>query len=253
MKKLKIILSVFIIILLGIGAKFYIKTDNVSKENEIKNEIINSTIIEVAKEEILNEVENTLVKPEEQKNTQNIIENKVISEKKIDKKEVQKSGAVIQKEQVIETVQEVSIPIVENTNKEIIENNPVKKEEIQETVKPEVPKEEPKEVPKQEQVIPETKSEINIPQTEPLKEEYRYNDAMTQQIISIINNNPSQFMITDGYTVVVDSSIIPLTNQFTFTEERVKNKILYKAGTIKVYAQDYYVGGQYLFTECYIM
>ena len=250
MKKLKIILSVFIIISLGIGAKFYLKTDNVSKEkNETKNEIINSTIIEVAKEEILNEVENTLVKPEEQKNTQNIIENKVISEKKIEKKEVQKTGEVIQKEQVIETVQEVSIPVVENTNKEIIENNPVKKEEIQETVKPEVPKEEPK----QEPVKSETKPEVNIPQPEPPKEEYRYNEAMTQQIISIINSNPSQFMLTDGYTVVVDSSIIPLTNQFTFTEERVKNKILYKAGTIKVYAQDYYVGGQYLFTECYIM
>ena len=250
MKKIKIILSVFIIISLGIGAKFYLKTDNVSKEkNETKNEIINSTIIEVAKEEILNEVENTLVKPEEQKNTQNIIENKVISEKKIEKREVQKSGEVIQKEQVIETVQEVSIPVVENTNKEIIENNPVKKEEIQETVKPEVPKEEPK----QEPVKSETKPEVNIPQPEPPKEEYRYNEAMTQQIISIINSNPSQFMLTDGYTVVVDSSIIPLTNQFTFTEERVKNKILYKAGTIKVYAQDYYVGGQYLFTECYIM
>ena len=250
MKKIKIIFSVFIIISLGIGAKFYLKTDNVSKgKDETKNEIINSTIIEVAKEEILNEVENTLVKPEEQKNTQNIIENKVISEKKIEKKEVQKSGEVIQKEQVIETVQEVSIPVVENTNKEIIENNPVKKEEIQETVKPEVPKEEPK----QEPVKSETKPEVNIPQPEPPKEEYRYNEAMTQQIISIINNNPSQFMLTDGYTVVVDSSIIPLTNQFTFTEERVKNKILYKAGTIKVYAQDYYVGGQYLFTECYIM
>lgn len=250
MKKIKIILSVFIIISLGIGAKFYLKTDNVSKgKNETKNEIINSTIIEVAKEEILNEVENTLVKPEEQKNTQNIIENKVISEKKIEKREVQKSGEVIQKEQVIETVQEVSIPVVENTNKEIIENNPVKKEEIQETVKPEVPKEEPK----QEPVKSETKPEVNIPQPEPPKEEYRYNEAMTQQIISIINSNPSQFMLTDGYTVVVDSSIIPLTNQFTFTEERVKNKILYKAGTIKVYAQDYYVGGQYLFTECYIM
>ena len=250
MKKIKIILSVFIIISLGIGAKFYLKTDNVSKEkNETKNEIINSTIIEVAKEEILNEVENTLVKPEEQKNTQNIIENKVISEKKIEKREVQKSGEVIQKEQVIETVQEVSIPVVENTNKEIIENNPVKKEKIQETVKPEVSKEEPK----QEPIKPETKPEVNIPQPEASKEEYRYNEAMTQQIISIINSNPSQFMLTDGYTVVVDSSIIPLTNQFTFTEERVKNKILYKAGTIKVYAQDYYVGGQYLFTECYIM
>ena len=251
MKKLKIILSVFIIILLGVGANFYLKTENVSKaKKEINNEIINSTIIEVAKDESLNEVENTLFITEEQKNTQNIIENKVISETKPVKKEVaKKTEVVIPEEKVIETVQEVSIPVVENTNKEIIENNPVKKEEKKETVKPEVPKEEPK----QEPVIPETKPEVNVPAVQPPSEEYRYNEAMTQQIINIINSNPSQFMISDGYTVVVDSSIIPLTNQFTFTEERVKNKILYKAGTIKVYAQDYYVGGQYLFTECYIM
>ncbi|MBR3614734.1 MAG: hypothetical protein IKL55_06110 [Clostridia bacterium] len=251
MKKLKIILSVFIIILLGVGANFYLKTENVSKaKKEINNEIINSTIIEVAKDESLNEVENTLFITEEQKNTQNIIENKVISETKPVKKEVaKKTEVVIPEEKVIETVQEVSIPVVENTNKEIIENNPVKKEEKKETVKPEVPKEEPK----QEPVIPETKPEVNVPVVQPPSEEYRYNEAMTQQIINIINSNPSQFMISDGYTVVVDSSIIPLTNQFTFTEERVKNKILYKAGTIKVYAQDYYVGGQYLFTECYIM
>ncbi len=251
MKKLKIILSVFIIILLGIGASFYLKTEDVSeiKKDEINNEIINSTIIEVAKEESLNEVENTLFIKEEQKNTQNIIENKVIIETKKVKKEVAKTEVVIPEEKVIETVQEVSIPVVENTNKEIIENNPVKKEEKKETVKPEVPKEEPK----QEPVIPETKPEVNVPAVQPPSEEYRYNEAMTQQMINIINSNPSQFMITDGYTVVVDSSIIPLTNQFTFTEERVKNKILYKAGTIKVYAQDYYVGGQYLFTECYIM
>lgn len=251
MKKLKIILSVFIIILLGVGANFYLKTENVSEaKKEINNEIINSTIIEVAKEESLNEVENTLFITEEQKNTQNIIENKVISETKPVKKEVaKKTEVVIPEEKVIETVQEVSIPVVENTNKEIIENNSVKKEEKKETVKPEVPKEEPK----QEPVIPETKPEVNVPAVQPPSEEYRYNEAMTQQIINIINSNPSQFMISDGYTVVVDSSIIPLTNQFTFTEERVKNKILYKAGTIKVYAQDYYVGGQYLFTECYIM
>lgn len=252
MKKLKIILSVFIIILLGVGASFCLKNEDVSeiKKDESNNEIINSTIIEVAKEEPLNEVENTLFITEEQKNTQNIIENKVISETKPVKKEVaKKTEVVIPEEKVIETVQEVSIPVVENTNKEIIENNPVKKEEKKETVKPEVPKEEPK----QEPVIPETKPEVNVPAVQPPSEEYRYNEAMTQQIINIINSNPSQFMISDGYTVVVDSSIIPLTNQFTFTEERVKNKILYKAGTIKVYAQDYYVGGQYLFTECYIM
>ena len=83
-------------------------------------------------------------------------------------------------------------------------------------------------------------------------EEYRYNDSMTQTMIAIINSNPSEFMKTDGFSVVVDSSITSLTNQFTFTEERVKNKIAFKAGTIRVYAQDYYYNGELLFTECYI-
>lgn len=83
-------------------------------------------------------------------------------------------------------------------------------------------------------------------------EEYKYNDSMTQTMINIINSNPSQYMQMDGFNVVIDSSITALTNQFTFTEERVKNKIANKAGTIKVYAQDYYCNGELLFTECYI-
>lgn len=251
MKKLKIILSVFIIILSGIGANRYIKNTSISEsKNEISNEIINSTIIETANEETKNEVENTSVIIEEQKNTQNIIENEVKSEVVIKKPEEPKKKVVISEKKVVETVQEVSIPVVENTNKEVIQNNnPVKQEETKVEAKHEIPKEEPK----QEPVIPEVKPEVNVPAQQPPSEEYRYNDAMTQQIISIINSNPSQFMISDGYSVVVDGSIVTLTNQFTFTEERVKNKILYKAGTIKVYAQDYYVGGQYLFTECYIM
>lgn len=246
MKKLKIILSVFIIILLGIGVNGYIKNTSISEsKNEISNEIINSTIIETAKEETKNEVENTSVIIEEQKNTQNIIENEVKSEVVIKKPKEPKKEVVIPEEKVVETVQEVSIPVVENTNKEVIQNNnPVKQEETKVEVKQEIPKEEPK----QEQNV-----EVPAPVQPPLQEEYRYNDAMTQQMINIINSNPSQFMISDGYSVVVDGSIVTLTNQFTFTEERVKNKILYKAGTIKVYAQDYYVGGQYLFTECYIM
>lgn len=74
MKKLKIILSVFIIILLGVGANFYLKTENVSEaKKEINNEIINSTIIEVAKEEPLNEVENTLFITEEQKDRKSVV------------------------------------------------------------------------------------------------------------------------------------------------------------------------------------
>ena len=56
-----------------------------------------------------------------------------------------------------------------------------------------------------------------------------------------------------GYTIVVDSSIKNLTNQFTFTESRVKNAIYYKFGTIRIYAEDYYRNGQLIMTECYII
>lgn len=82
---------------------------------------------------------------------------------------------------------------------------------------------------------------------------YVYNAQMTQQLVDIINNNPSEFMKTYGYIVNIDSSITSLTNQFTFFENRVIEKIQNKAGNIRVYAQDYYYYGEYLFTECYII
>ena len=44
-----------------------------------------------------------------------------------------------------------------------------------------------------------------------------------------------------------------MTNQFTYTEDRVKQKITWKFGTIKIYAEDYYCNGQYIMTECYII
>lgn len=82
---------------------------------------------------------------------------------------------------------------------------------------------------------------------------YVYNAEMTQRIVDIINSNPSEFMKTYGFTVSIDSSITSLTNQFTFFENRVIEKIASKAGNIRVYAQDHYLNGQYLFTECYII
>ncbi len=82
---------------------------------------------------------------------------------------------------------------------------------------------------------------------------YVYNAEMTQRIVDIINSNPSEFMKTYGFTVSIDSSIPSLTNQFTFFENRVIEKIQSKFGTIRVYAQDHYLNGEYLFTECFII
>ncbi|MDO5555623.1 MAG: hypothetical protein Q4G09_02915 [Clostridia bacterium] len=84
-------------------------------------------------------------------------------------------------------------------------------------------------------------------------EEYQVNNDMMEKMKNVINSNPSELMIQYGYNVEVDSSIISLTNQFTFTEQRVKNMLSYKFGTIRVYSQDYYVNGEYVWTECYLI
>lgn len=109
--------------------------------------------------------------------------------------------------------------------------------------------------PKKE--IPNSNNSSVVPEEKPKEtvqeNTYVYNAQMTQQLVDIINNNPSQFMQQHGYTVNVDSSITSLTNQFTFFENRVIEKIQNKFGTIRVYAQDYYLNGEYLFTECYII
>lgn len=85
------------------------------------------------------------------------------------------------------------------------------------------------------------------------KEKDVRNDDMINKIKNVINSNPSSNMLQYGYTIVVDSSIKELTNQFTFTENRVKNMIRYSLGTIKIYAEDHYYDGQFRMTACYIL
>lgn len=76
---------------------------------------------------------------------------------------------------------------------------------------------------------------------------------MINKIKNIITSNESDDMKMYGYNIVVDSSIVNSTSQFTFTEQRVKDKIKYKFGTIKIYVQDYYNNGEFICTQCYII
>ena len=123
---------------------------------------------------------------------------------------------------------------------------------IQESTIPEMPK--VQETPK----VTEEKKESNVPvvqvTNEPKEtgEKYVRNDAMINKIKSVIENNPSEYMKTYGYNIVVDSSIKANANQFTFTETRVKAYIEYCFGTIRIYAEDYYKNGQLIMTECYL-
>lgn len=136
---------------------------------------------------------------------------------------------VIQEQPIAEIKQE-STEIKENNN-----NTPQTKEETIQTV-PETPKQE---VVKEQPVM--------------IEEEYKTNDAMINTIKNVINSKQSEDMKLYGYNIVVDRSIVDITSQFTYTEQRVIDKIKYKFGTIRVYARDYYNNGQYICTQCYII
>lgn len=219
------------------------ETSNNLKSDDLENISNQNIVFEKEEENIVilsNEklISNAITEQKEENINKN--ETKVEKEKEVKKK----TKETVSYEPEIQVVQEVSIPKVDE-KPNIIEEKPIK-EEKEETI------EQKQETRQETQPKEETKKEnqdLIIPTT---KEEYKYNDEMTQRIINIINSNPSTYMISDGYEIKIDSSITGLTNQFTFSETRVINMITYKAGTIKVYAQDYYLNGEYLFTECYL-
>ncbi len=88
---------------------------------------------------------------------------------------------------------------------------------------------------------------------EVLKEEYKENKSMINTMKNFIQNNPSEDMITYGFEIVVDSSIVETTSQFTYTEQRMTNFLKHRCGTIRIYARDYYFNGNLVMTECYII
>lgn len=112
-------------------------------------------------------------------------------------------------------------------------------------------KEETKQV---ENINTNVKSEEKKTTEQPVKkEEFKENSNMINTIKNVINNNQSEDMKNYGYNIVVDSSIVDITSQFTYTQQRVIDKIAWKFGTIRIYARDYYCNGQYVWTECFII
>ena len=187
-------------------------------ENLISETSSDEQIVEEVNEEIISD------ELEEEIETPSVIEDKAeeikttISTPKI---------ADTQKQVVAEVKQEVKI---ENNN-----NTPQTKEETIQTI-PEAPKQ-----------------EVVIEQPVIVGEEYKTNDTMINTTRNVINSNQSEDMKLYGYNIVVDSSIVDVTSQFTYTEQRVIDKIKYKFGTIRIYARDYYNNGQYICTQCYII
>lgn len=242
-KKICIIISSILIFIIIICVALYLYSKNSQKlessksleSEEIQNEIIENTtdveIPEVQEEKsISNEDENqkeinTSIVQEEKEDSKNVAEaSSKTSSEKTNTKSIESKAKTTQTE-----IKKTETPKqVENTTTTTIIGTP-KKEEI-------------KEDPKPSQSTPSTNTE-----------KYVKNDAMINKIKNVIQNNESDFMKQYGYNIVVDSSIKAQTNQFTYTENRVKSYITYKFGTIRIYAEDYYVNGNLIMTECYIL
>lgn len=213
------------------GAMTYNKTNTKNSIDNLQNIVENvdntSQIIPLEEQEIAqNEIGDIINSQEE------IIEQTPVAEGTTEVKQNKLSTpqvTVIQEQPIAEIKQE-STEIKENNN-----NTPQTKEESIQTV-PETPKQE---VVKEQSVM--------------IGEEYKTNDAMINTIKNVINSKQSEDMKLYGYNIVVDSSIVDITSQFTYTEQRVIDKIKYKFGTIRVYARDYYNNGQYICTQCYII
>ena len=242
-KKICIIISSILIFIIIICVALYLYSKNSQKlessksleSEEIQNEIIENTtdveIPEVQEEKsISNEDENqkeinTSIVQEEKEDSKNVAEaSSKTSSEKTNTKSIESKAKTTQ----TETKKTETPKQVENTTTTTIIETP-KKEEI-------------KEDPKPSQSTPSTNTE-----------KYVKNDAMISKIKSVIQNNESDFMKQYGYNIIVDSSIKEQTNQFTYTENRVKSYITYKFGTIRIYAEDYYVNGNLIMTECYIL
>lgn len=236
----KIVLFIVSVLLIGVIAMCScIQNSKRIKDDKEKSLISEEKIIQdsVADIEEFEEQENQI------DNVEEIEESNVNENQENDK--VNQNETIIQEQPIIQKQQEVKqiqTPKVETSKVETPKTETPKVE----TPKVEIPK---TETPKTETPKIETPKVENNIKTEELKR----NDEMIARIKSVIQNNATEDMKNFGYEVVVDSSIRELTNQFTYTENRVKQKIAWKYGTIRIYAEDYYCNGQYIMTECYII
>lgn len=245
---LVITIIVGVIILLTVGGMYLISeskevtsvaTEVFEESQDPKEETQNEEIVvDISEKEIETEVENT---PEENISTNEEIP--VVQEKaKEEIKANTKSASVVNKDKKDVTVnknkqetpkQEKVEPPTVTTTTSTAPTNPVKKEDTNKSPAVEPPK-----------VKEEPKKDVHT---------YKYNATITEKIKQDIKNNESTYMKQYGYTIVIDESIVTQTNQFTYTNNRVKNMIINKFGTIRIYARDYYLNGNYMYTEAYII
>ncbi|MGN1310711.1 MAG: hypothetical protein ACI4VP_03260 [Clostridia bacterium] len=229
--KIYILIILFIVVVATITVITRYKNASTNQiENEQKNEIIGeeitfeSNVIDNNVTTVANIKEDTKEETTEQKTEQSI---KDITKQNIETK--------VQENSTIKTSSTLS------SNKTI--ENQDKKDVVPEDTKDE-----------ENTNLEETKEEIiqELSKSVPI-EEYKVNNDMINRMKNYILNNPSEDMKNYGFEVVVDTSITEQTNQFTYTEQRMRDKLNLRFGTIRIYALDYYCNGNLVMTECFIL
>lgn len=225
---------VFLAVILIFGTSILSGSMTYQKTNQKNNETNPQTVAQ--------NVENLI--SETSSDEQIVEENEEIISDELEE-EIETPSVIEDKAEEIKTT--ISTPKIADTQKQVVA-------EVKQEVKIENNNNTPQTKEETIQTIPEApKQEVVIEQPVIVGEEYKTNDTMINTIRNVINSNQSEDMKLYGYNIVVDNSIVDVTSQFTYTEQRVVDKIKYKFGTIRIYARDYYNNGQYICTQCYII
>ena len=225
---------VFLAFILIFGTSILSGSMTYQKTNQKNNETNPQTVAE--------NVENLISETSSDEQIVEEVNEKIISD---ELEEIETPSVIEDKAEEIKTT--ISTPKIADTQKQVVA-------EVKQEVKIENNNNTPQTKEETIQTIPEApKQEVVIEQPVIVGEEYKTNDTMINTIRNVINSNQSEDMKLYGYNIVVDSSIVDVTSQFTYTEQRVIDKIKYKFGTIRIYARDYYNNGQYICTQCYII
>jgi glycerophosphoryl diester phosphodiesterase len=237
----KIVIFIITILVLGVLAMTSCiqNSKRIEQEKEkvatISNEIIDNNT------EMSNAIQDDNIENQEQPKVENIVEEDE-NIKQETKTELADSKTINNSQS---TIKDTETKI--STDKQTVVNNSQQTNIASETKKEEQPEKQ------QETIAQTTQTESKNTENKVMTEELKRNDEMIAKIKSVIQNNVTEDMKNYGYEIVVDSSIKELTNQFTYTEQRVIDKITWKFGTIRIYAEDYYYNGQFIMTECYII
>lgn len=240
--------------IIGVGLRVIDVVFYKEKEDKTDKQIASEIITADSSEESNSQpIENIVIIKEQKEKKQEqkieIKENKeagtvVVKPKETVKKETKQETTNTQTE--IKQEQKPTSQIIEKKQEEQIQQEEIEKEDIKGEEQIKDKKEEKQEETKAEQEQQEQQEQI-------ITEEYKINEEMIDRIRTIIENNETADMKKYGYEIVPDSTIPELTNEFTFTEQRVINKITWKSGIIRIYARDYYFNGNYISTQCFII